>query len=64
VTAVGPSEPLQREPLTEQRILTIDYATTQARSIGPLLPPRNQWAIDEVDRFYRQLTEILTIGTA
>jgi hypothetical protein len=33
----------------------MDYADTQARSLVPLLPPRNQWAINEVDRLYRQL---------
>jgi hypothetical protein len=58
----GPSEPLQHEPPTEERILTMDYAATQARSLGLLLPPHNQWAIYEVDRLYRQLTEINTIG--
>jgi hypothetical protein len=30
----------------------MDYAATQARSLGPLLPPRNQWAIDGLDRLY------------
>jgi hypothetical protein len=42
----------------------MDYTASQARSLGPLLPPRNQWAIDEVDRLYRQLTEIHAIGAA
>jgi hypothetical protein len=61
---VSPSEPLQHEPPTEERILTMDYAATQARSLGPMLPPRNQLAIDEVDRLYCQLTEIHTISVA
>jgi hypothetical protein len=42
----------------------MDYATTQARSLGPLLPPRNQCAIDEVERLYDQLMEIHTIDAA
>jgi hypothetical protein len=36
----------------------MDYAATQAWSLGPLLPPHNQWVIDEVDRLYCQLTKI------
>jgi hypothetical protein len=60
----GLSEPLQHEPPTEERILTMDYAATQAWSLGPLLPPRNQWAIEEVDRLYRQLAEIHAISVA
>jgi hypothetical protein len=36
----------------------MDYATTQARSLGPLLPPHIQWSIDEVDKLYHELTEI------
>jgi hypothetical protein len=58
VTAVGPSEPQQHEHPTEERILMMDYAATQAWSLGPLLPPHNQWVIDEVDRLYCQLTKI------
>jgi hypothetical protein len=42
----------------------MDYAATQAQSLGPLLPPRNQWAIHGMDRLYHQLTEIHSIGTA
>jgi hypothetical protein len=61
---VGPSEPLYHEPPTEERILTMDYAATQAWSLGPLLPPHNQWAIDKVDWLYCQLTEIHEIGAA
>jgi hypothetical protein len=38
---VGPNEPLYHEPPTEERILTMDYAATQAWSLGPLLPPHN-----------------------
>jgi hypothetical protein len=60
----GPSEPLQHEPPTEERILTMDYAAAQARSLGPLLPPRNQWDIEEVDMLYCQLTKIHAIGAA
>jgi hypothetical protein len=63
-TAAIPSEPLQHEPPTEERILTMDYTTTQARSLGPLLPRRNQCAIDEVERLYDQLMEIHTIDAA
>jgi hypothetical protein len=40
----------------------MDFTATQAQSLGPLLPPRNQWAINEVDRLYRQLAEIHTSG--
>jgi hypothetical protein len=40
-TAAGPSEPLRHEPPTEERILTMDYAATQARSLWPLLPPHS-----------------------
>jgi hypothetical protein len=61
---VGPSEPLQHEPLTKERILMMDYVTTQAQSLGPLLLPHKQWAIDEVDRLYHQLIEIHAIGAA
>jgi hypothetical protein len=64
VMEAGPSEPLQHEPPTKERILMMDYTASQARSLGPLLPPRNQWGIDEVDRLYRQLTEIHAIGAA
>jgi hypothetical protein len=53
-----PSEPLHYEPPPEERILTMDYVITQARSLGPLLPPHIQWAIDEVDKLYHELTEI------
>jgi hypothetical protein len=62
MTEAGPSEPLQHEPLTEQMIPMMDYAATQAQSLGPLLPPRNQSAIDEVDRLYHQVADIKTIG--
>jgi hypothetical protein len=63
-TPAVPSEPLKHEPPIEERILMMDYATTQARSLGPMLPPRDQCAIAEVDRLYCQLTEIHTIGAA
>jgi hypothetical protein len=53
----------------------MDYAATQARAEGALLPPRGQWGLakatvarstayspppttNEVDKLYRQLTEI------
>jgi hypothetical protein len=42
----------------------MDYTTTKAWSLGPLLPPHNQWGIDEVNRLYYQFTEIHSIGTA
>jgi hypothetical protein len=60
----SPSDRLQHEPPTEESILTMDYATTQPRSLGPLLPPHKQWAIDEVDKLYLQLTEIHAISAA
>jgi hypothetical protein len=57
----------------------MDYATTQARAEGALLPPHGRWGLadavvakamasspppttDEVDRLYRQLTEIHSIN--
>jgi hypothetical protein len=60
----GISEPLHHEPPTNERFLMLDYATTQAQSQGPLLPPHNQWAIDEVDMLYLHLAEVHGISAA
>jgi hypothetical protein len=81
VTKVNPCKALQRVHPPEERILMMDYAATQARAEGALLPPRGRWGLaeaattkamvfspppitSEVDRLYRQLTEIHTISAA
>jgi hypothetical protein len=76
----NPCEALQCEHPAKERILMMDYATTQARAEGALIPPCGRWGLaedtmakavasspppttDEVDRLYRQLMKIHTIGT-
>jgi hypothetical protein len=66
----------EHEPLVEERIRMMDYATTQAWSEGVISTPYRQWdlaeaihfsplpTVDEMDRLYRQLAEIHTIGAA
>jgi hypothetical protein len=80
VVAACPREPLQHEPLVEERILVMNYATTQAQPKGVSSMPHRRWGlaeatlakamsfsppptVDEVDKLYRQLEEIHTIGT-
>jgi hypothetical protein len=75
-----PCEPPQHEPLVEERILMMDYATTQAQS-GVISTLRHRRSLpeatmakamsfsppptaDELDRLYRQLAKIHAIGAA
>jgi hypothetical protein len=43
----GPREPLQREPSTEERIMTMDYVATRAQSKGVPSTPHSQWYLSE-----------------
>jgi hypothetical protein len=58
----------------KERILMMDYATTQAQSEGVISTPCHRWdlveaihfspppTIDEMDRLYHQMVEIHAIG--